>query len=80
MDKIREYFRKHEDVCINFLKTRPIMATLNFKNKHIEKVRKPEQEKNKLLVFSWTEWKYRNIDIRTIKSLYPLSQVLQNIE
>jgi len=80
VDKTREYFRKHEDVCINFLKTRPIMATMNFKNKYIQKFIKPENEKNKLLVFSWTEFKFRHIDIRTIKSLYPLSQVLQNIE
>jgi hypothetical protein len=79
MDKLIEYFNEHNDVCINFNKTRPIVATIDFNNKYIEKFNKPKKERGKLLVFSWTEWKYRLVDVQTIKSLFPLSQVLQNV-
>jgi hypothetical protein len=79
LEDVIKYFDEHNDVCINFNKTRPIVATMDFNNKYIEQFPKPKNEQGKLLVFSMTEWKYRLVDVQTIKSLFPLSQVLQNV-
>lgn len=54
------------------------MATMNFSTPYIKAFARPQREKDKVLVFSWTENKYRQVEPKTIKSLFPLSQVLQN--
>ena len=76
-----EFFDKHEDVVITFYKFRPILATMNFTTPHITKIKDTvKDELSKIKVFSWTENKYRNIDLKTVKSLTPLASILKNEE
>jgi hypothetical protein len=57
-----------------------ILATTDFSTKYIKDKRfgRYPIKKEYLLVFSWTDDKFRNIEIKKIKSIKPLSDVLNN--
>lgn len=59
-----------EDIC----------ATTDFSNKFIrrERFKRYKLEKDKILVFSWTDWKFKMIDVKSIKNIKPLSDILNN--
>lgn len=59
-----------EDIC----------GTIDFSTKYIKdkKFQRFRLEKDKILVFSWTDDKFRNIEISSIKNIKPLSDILQN--
>jgi hypothetical protein len=58
-----------------------IAATTDFSTKYIRDKRYGRYpiKKDCLLVFSWTDDKFRNISIKDIKSIKPLSELLGNV-
>lgn len=58
-----------------------IVATTDFDNKYIKKMKYGRYpiEKNSILMFSWTDYKFRNIEVNKIKNIKPLSSVLNNL-
>ena len=64
------------------LKEEPaIVGTIDFSTKYIKEKRhgKYTMEKNSILLFSWTDDKFRSINIKDIKSIKPLSELLGNV-
>lgn len=57
-----------------------ILATLDFSTSYIKKKKygKFTILKNCILVYSWTDDKFRNIEVNDIKSIKALSMILQN--
>lgn len=57
-----------------------IVATIDFSTPYIKNKRygKYTMEKNAILVFSWTDDKFRNIEVKNIKNIKPLSDILGN--
>ena len=57
-----------------------VCATIDFSTKYIRDKRYGRYaiEKNAILVFSWTDDKFRNIEVKNIKSIKPLSDILRN--
>ena len=79
MNKLLSKFNSGEDLILNFYKSRPVLATLNFDNKHIQSRPNFLQEKKGFLkVFSWTENRFRLVLPKDIKSTFPLAAVLKN--
>ena len=58
-----------------------IVATIDFDNRYIKRKKYGRYpiSKNAILMFSWTDDKFRNIDIEVIKSIKPLSETLNNV-
>lgn len=58
-----------------------IVATTDFDNKFIKRVKKGRYniQKNAILMFSWSDYEFRNIEIDKIKSIKPLSSILGNV-
>lgn len=80
MKSLDTLFKKHEDLILNFHKSRPILATTNFSNKHIETRPNvlPEATAGHIKVFSWTENKFRLVFNKSVRSTIPLSAILKN--
>lgn len=59
-----------EDIC----------ATTDFSNKYIRRQRfkRYKLEKDKILVFSWTDWKFKMLEVKNIRNIKPLSEILGN--
>ena len=57
-----------------------IVGTTDFSTKYIKNKRygKYSIEKNSILLFSWTDDKFRNIHVNDIRSIKPLSDILRN--
>lgn len=57
-----------------------ICATLDFSTKYIRDKRygRFPIKKEAILMYSWTDDKYRNINIDIIKNIKPLSDILRN--
>ena len=57
-----------------------IGATIEFDNWYIKRKKYGRYpiSKNHILMFSWTDDKFRNIEIDVIKSIKPLSDILNN--
>ena len=58
-----------------------IVATIDFDNKFIKRKKYGRYPiiKTAILMFSWTDDKFRNIEIECIKSIKPLSATLNNV-
>lgn len=58
-----------------------IVATIDFSTKYIRDKRygRFPIDKKSILVFSWSDDKFRNIGVENIKSIKPLSETLGNI-
>lgn len=57
-----------------------ILATLDFSEKYIRKQRSQRFTilKDCILLFSWTDNRFKNIKVTDIKSVLPLSKILNN--
>ena len=57
-----------------------IVGTTDFSTKYIKNKRygKYSIEKNSILLFSWTDDKFRNISVKEIRNIKPLSDILGN--
>ena len=64
------------------LKDEPaIVATIDFDTRYIKRKKYGRYpiNKNAILMFSWTDDKFRNVEIEKIKSIKPLSAILNNV-
>ena len=68
------------DSVLTLLGEDDIVGTTDFSTKYIKNKRygKYSIEKNSILLFSWTDDKFRNINVKNIKSIKPLSDILRN--
>lgn len=57
-----------------------ILATTDFSARYIKRKKSQRYtiQKDCILLFSWTDNKFRNVGVREIKSILPLSVVLKN--
>jgi hypothetical protein len=89
---LRKGKRMNKFSCIKILKNNgdsiltltnepDICATIDFSTKYIKDKRYGRYaiEKNAILVFSWTDDKFRNIEVKNVKSIKPLSEILNNV-
>ena len=62
------------------LKNESILATIDFAERYIKRKRAQrfKIQKDYILLFSWTDNKFRNIKIYDIKQITPLSAILNN--
>jgi hypothetical protein len=68
------------DSVIEIKEEPAIVGTIDFSTKYIKNKRygKYNIEKNAILVFSWTDDKFRSIDVKSIKTIKPLGDILRN--
>lgn len=57
-----------------------VVATTDFKNKYIKRVRRTERFvlKGKILLFNWSDYIFEAIDTNIIRNITPLSAILNN--
>lgn len=75
--------RKNGDSIIEMKNFEAFLATTDFSNKYIRRVRRTERFnslKGKILLFNWTDYKFNAIDVKDIFKITPLSSILQNEE
>ena len=79
--KVLTHLRNNGDSTITLMGEDDIVATTDFSTKYIrmKKYGKFPIKKNQVLVFSWTDDKFRNINVNIIKNIKPLSQTLRNV-
>lgn len=68
------------DAIVNLKNGRSFLATTDFSNKYIRKVRRKRINdlKGKIIVFNWTDYKYEDILSHDITFITPLSKILNN--
>ena len=78
---ILNYMRKNGDSFLSLQGGEDIMATTDFSTKYIrdKKYGRFIIKKNQVLVFSWTDDKFRNLDVETIRGIKSLSSLLRNV-
>jgi len=78
---ILKYMRSNGDSILALNNEDDIVATTDFSTKYIrdKKYGRFNIKKNQVLVFSWTDDKFRNLDIELIKNIKPLASLLRNI-
>jgi len=78
---ILKYMRSNGDSILALNNEDDIVATTDFSTKYIrdKKYGRFNIKKNQVLVFSWTDDKFRNLDVSLIKNIKPLSSLLRNI-
>ena len=81
--QVLKLLKSNGDSTITFKTEEPIVVTTDFKNDHINKTKRNRRYVMKkgpemLLIFSWTDNKFRNIKVSDIKKIEPLSSVLKN--
>ena len=69
------------DSVLTLKEEQDIVATTDFDNKYIKRKKYGRFPiiKNSILMFSWTDYKFRNIEIDKIKNIKPLSSLLNNL-
>ena len=78
---VLNYMRKNGDSFLTLQDGEDIMATTDFSTKYIrdKKYGRFIIKKNQVLVFSWTDDKFRNLEVDTIRSIKSLSSLLRNV-
>lgn len=78
---ILTHMQKNGDSILNMKGEEDIVATTDFSTKYIrdKKYGRFTIKKNQVLVFSWTDDKFRNLDVMVIKNIKPLSSILKNV-
>jgi len=78
---ILNFMRKNGDSILTLPDNEGILATTDFSAKYIrdKKYGRFVIKKNQVLVFSWTDDKFRNLEVETIKNIKPLAALLRNI-
>ena len=78
---ILTYMRKNGDSILSLTGNEDIMATTDFSTKYIrdKKYGRFNIKKNQVLVFSWTDDKFRNLEVENIKKINSLSSLLRNV-
>lgn len=75
------YMRKNGDSFLALTGGEDIVATTDFSTKYIrdKKYGRFNIKKNQVLVFSWTDDRFRNLDVETIRGVKALGTVLNNV-
>ena len=75
-----ELLKRNGDSIIELTNGEAILATTNFDNKYIRRIRRTKKFSLKgcILLFDWTNNKHDAINVRDIKKITPLSSILQN--
>jgi len=78
---ILTHMRKNGDSILILSDNIGILATTDFSTKYIrdKKYGRFPIKKNQVLVFSWTDDRFMNIEVNTIKSIKSLSSLLRNV-
>lgn len=78
---ILTYMKNNGDSILSLKGDDDIVATTDFSTKYIrdKKYGRFNIKKNQILVFSWSDDKFRNLNIDTIKNIKPLGSLLRNI-
>jgi len=78
---ILTYMKSNGDSVLTLKNEDDIVATTDFSTKYIrdKKYGRFIIRKNQILVFSWSDDKFRNLEIDVIKNIKPLSLTLRNI-
>ena len=78
---ILTHMKNNGDSILTLKSEDDIVATTDFSTKYIrdKKYGRFIIKKNQILVFSWTDDKFRNLEMDTIRSIKPLSTLLRNI-
>lgn len=78
---ILTYMRSNGDSILTLGGGEAIVATTDFSTKYIrdKKYGRFNIKKNQVLIFSWTDDKFRNLEIELIKNIKPLASLLRNI-
>lgn len=73
--------RKNGDSILTLKDDDDIVATTDFSTKYIrdKKYGRFIIKKNQVLVFSWTDDKFRNLEVETIRNIKGLNTLLRNI-
>ena len=79
--QVLNLMRTNGDSVLTLLGDSDIVATTDFSNKYIKKKKfgKFTIQKDCILLYSWTDDKFRNIEFKKIKVIKPLSSILGNI-
>lgn len=69
------------DFILDLPNRRSIAATIDFSTKYIKSIRRYErfQFKGNILVFNWTDNKFEALPTESIRSITPLSSILNNV-
>lgn len=72
--------RENGDSILTLQNAPAIVATTDFSTKYISKKKSGRMpvKKNMIVVFSWTDDSFRSIEVNKIKSIQPLSSILEN--
>ena len=78
--QIIKLLRENNDSIIDIAGNDSICATIDFSSKYIKNKRLQRRSitKNSILVFSWTDDNFRNIEVKSVKKIIPLSNILNN--
>lgn len=77
---ILTFMKSNGDSILTLKNEDDIVATTDFSTKYIrdKKYGRFIIKKNQILVFSWTDDKFRNLEIDVIKNIKPLASLLGN--
>jgi len=77
---ILTYMRKNGDSILTLKDEDGIVATTDFSTKYIrdKKYGRFTIKKNQILVFSWTDDRFRNLEVDIIRNIKALSSLLGN--
>lgn len=73
--------KKNGDSLIEVVGGEPFLATTDFSNKYIRRVRRThrfDSLRGKILLFNWTDYEFNAINTRDIFRITPLSTILKN--
>jgi len=78
---ILNFMRKNGDSVVMLPDNEGILATTDFSTKYIrdKKYGRFVIKKNQVLVFSWTDDKFRNLEVEDIKNIKSLNSILRNV-
>ena len=73
--------RTNGDSLVEVVNGEPFLATTDFSNKYIRRVRRThrfDSLRGKILLFNWTDYEFNAINTRDIFRITPLSTILKN--
>lgn len=79
--KALKMLTEYGDAILEFNNYAPsVCCTIDFSNKYIRSIRRTKRFdlKGNILVFNWTSNEFDAIDVNTIKTITPLSKLLDN--
>lgn len=81
-ENIRNSLSKYGDAIVNYRsvnskKLKYIVCTVDFDNDYIQRKVKPDEQKDRILVFCWDSDTFKQLNSELITSIEPLNKVLK---